>query len=279
MPQPAMDRDSVPQRAEWSSFVEKWLKMAGLAYAIGFLVIMTHTSRLHVPIVDALHFQNVIAGLPVCLALLLGYWLSRLVARRFQRPSDGMPKTNGEPKTDGKPKINRIGLLILAVCSLIAASILYAELQVLLDWRLSFFQKVAVLVGCLLVAIFSMLVQMLRSEKFKVARETGVVLLSLMYAGILGLVWVYAYFVYPHVSQSVGGGRQVRVKLMLKDSELRGVLGGPATVGGPPENTADVTLFYRTTTYLLVSRAEDQPLIQVPTDHVLAIIWLESRGR
>ena len=42
--------------------ISELLKLGGVAYAIGFAVIMVHTARLNAPVVEAFQFQNILGG-------------------------------------------------------------------------------------------------------------------------------------------------------------------------------------------------------------------------
>ncbi len=78
--------------------------------------------------------------------------------------------------------------------------------------------------------------------------------------------------------QSVGGGQHVRVQLLLKDEGVNALLRGAPGSSGKEKLSDPVDLYFRTQTFLLVRRAQDGLMIQVPVEQVLAVVWLESHG-
>lgn len=236
------------------------LKLGGFLYVLGFVVIMVHTSSLHVPVVEALQFQNILAGWPIGLAIWLAYRLWPW-ARRAVRPE----------------AISTTGLLILGGGLLLSAIIVRVELLV-------FVTGLSIYANILLFSAIFFLVSVgflyfaydQRRERMKPLFRA-----SCVYSLVAFLVLAYAILAYPRMSQSIGGGRPQQVGLYLDSAELAGVLGASTGSDSKLPAPASVYLYYRTGSYLLVSTDQnsERPLIEVPASQVRTIVWLESRSK
>jgi hypothetical protein len=236
------------------------LKLGGFVYVVGFVVIMVQTARLNAPVVEAFHFQNILAGLPVGVPLCIAVWLWPTLIRRI------------EPG----PKLKYV-IIFVVVTLLVGVPLLFKEAR----WMFGEFSTsvevmvISVIVFLLSVSFFYQAYQKKNEEQEVVFR------LMCVYSGVIVLVLVYAIFGYPNMPQSVGGGRPVRVKLYFKDAEPGVLAEGSATSDKQPSVSEPVYLYYQTGSSLLISKGQspDQPLIQIPTDQVRAVVWLESRAK
>jgi hypothetical protein len=77
----------------------------------------------------------------------------------------------------------------------------------------------------------------------------------------------------------MGGGHLAQVRLYYKEHGLSSLLGGGNGTGEQAAASDPVYLYYRTASYLLVSKVQGQPLIQVPMEQVVAVVWIESRSQ
>jgi hypothetical protein len=244
-----------------------WLKFGGVAYAAGFVVIMVHTARLDAPVVEALEFQNVVAGLPVLLLLGIAIWLTPWLLR---------PLTSSDSP---KIAISKTRIFV-AGCLLLAAVIgIYFELRAVLHWQPSTSDNWLVLSALVFISSVSMFAQAYQ-ENIRISDRLRAVLRAMsVYSGVILLVLGYAILGYPKVPQGMGGGHSVRVTLYFKDPPLALLLGGSAAAGQQPNASGPLDLYYRTGTYLLLAKAQSHRLIQVPTDQVLAVEWLDSNSQ
>jgi hypothetical protein len=234
--------------------------LGGFLYVLGFAVIMVHTSSLHIPVVEALQVQNILAGWPIGLALWLVFKLWPWV-RRAAKPA----------------AVNKTGVLIVAGGLLVSVLIVRAELLVFAR-GLSVYSNILLFSGIFFAANLSFLYSAYnqKSELMKsFFRATCV------YSLVLFLVLAYAILGYPNMPQTIGGGRPEQIRLYFHTAELSPLLGG--STGSDQETTASdpVYLYYRTNSYILISKDKnsDQPLIQVPTDQVRAVVWLQSHSK
>jgi hypothetical protein len=266
-----------PVEESFLSRIKELIELASAAYAIGFIVIMVHTARLNGPVVEAFQFQNIIAGLPVWIPLGVGIWLWP----RLRRPT-----AKGETITI---KMSEPAFIILVVSVIVGAALVYFELSVIFGGNLSISESLVLISGSVFATVLSIFFQGYRQESFRTGRFQAIVKLVCVYSGAVFLVVGYAIFGYPRMPQSIGGGHPVPVKIVLKDRALIPLLSQPSGAGsaaaapsGSDEQgvTSDqVYLFYRTGSYLLVSRGNNQPLVQIPTDQVHAVLWVDSRAK
>jgi hypothetical protein len=241
-----------------------WLKFGSVAYAAGFAVIMVHTARLDAPVVEALEFQNVVAGLPILLALGIAIWLTPWLLR---------PLTSGDsPKvTISKTRI------FVAGCLLLAAVIgLYFDLRAVLHWQPSTSENWLVFSALVFISSVSMFAQAYQKNIRISDRLRALFRAMSVYSGVILLVLGYAILGYPRLPQGIGGGHSVRVTLYFKDPPLALLLGGSVATSQQPNASGPLDLYYRTGSYLLLAKAQSHRLIQVPTDQVLAVEWLDS---
>lgn len=180
------------------------LKLGGFLYVLRFVVIMVHTSSLHVPVVEALQFQNILAGWPIGLAIWLAYRLWPW-ARRAVRPE----------------AVSTTGLLILVGGFLLSAIIVRLELLVFVS-GLSIYANILLFSAIFFLVNVSFLYFAYdqRRERMKPLFRA-----SCAYSLVAFLVLAYAILAYPRMSQSIGGGRPQQVGLYLDSAELAGVLG------------------------------------------------------
>jgi hypothetical protein len=258
-------------------FVLDALKLGGIFYVVGFLVIMVHTNSLRVPVVEAFHFQNILAGAPIGGAICVFYLLYQL--RAWLK---GPIVSGGEEAL--KETVAWSLIIILTELLLIPVMLLELRFTWLMEVRtyigrnFSNYENVILMAGilvsfniCLLVAAYV--------QKFERGQAVSKVLLAFS----LGVLLVIGYTIlgYPKLPQSLGGGRPVKVRLYFKSDELSPLLGGSTACEKQAIATGPVYLYYRTSGYLLVSKDlnSDCPLIQVPTDQVRAVEWLESHSK
>jgi hypothetical protein len=240
--------------------IDRALKLGGFLYVLGFAVIMVHTSSLHIPVVEALQVQNILAGWPIGLAMWLVFKLWPWV-RRAVKPA----------------AVNRTGVIIVA--GGLVASVLIVRAELLVFARgLSIYSNILLFSGIFFAANLSFLYSAYnqKSERMKSLFEA-----TCVYSLVLFLVLGYAILGYPNMPQAIGGGRPEQIRLYFHTAELSPLLGGSAGSGQETMASDPVYLYYRTSSYLLISKDKnsDQPLIQVPMDQVRAVVWLQSHSK
>ena len=246
--------------------VSELIKLAGSAYAIGFVVIMTHTARLHAPVVEALEFQNFVAGLPVWLPMGLGIWLWPRLIRRLHAHHEGLELSN-------------LAFLFLFIGVVFGTGAAYAAIRFIAGRSFSTSENIVLISAGVFACILSILVQILRSRRLRSSPSAMLLITISVYSGIITLILAYAILGYPRMPQSIGGGAPVRVKLYSKEGGMREALGeSPAPPNQNPPSDP-VLLYYRTSSYLLILPKEGGTLIQISMDQIRAVDWLDSRSK
>jgi hypothetical protein len=244
----------------------KFLALAGLAYGVGFTVILTHTATLNAPVIELFQPQTIIAGIPIWLLICVGVWLWPEFVRRIM----------GDRNTLSDSVKKGLITTAMSVGFLIPCAV----------WIGSKTSARNLPVGVILFALsglaFALTISFVVQSRTHRWDDPGVrPLLNLVcfWFGFVFFVIGYALLLYPRIPQSLGGGHPVSVQLLIKDDKVANLLAPESSPPDPARKPGQVLLYYRTSSYLLVARAENQPLIQVPVDQVLSIVWLESQSR
>ncbi len=124
------DRGQKTAPALLMAWVDGWVKLGAAIYVVGFAVMLVQTSRLNVPAMEVLRFQAIMAGLPIWLVLLSGYWLSGRLVRRMV----------GEANGPGDWRVSLGAALVIAG----TAGTLYVELHTLFGLQLTLSNSVIV---------------------------------------------------------------------------------------------------------------------------------------
>jgi hypothetical protein len=215
--QQAATQDQAANAGLLPKLVVELLQLGGFFYVLGFIVIMVHTTRLRVPVVEALHFQNLIAGLPLGLLMFpaLRAWrpLTREIVKR------------------GSHAVALSWILVTAMLLLIPVGLrqvvhFFPSLSLSAMVAVGFTLPIAFSIYCLVASY---------QENFPLgqATATAMAVYTIFIVAAIG----YAWFIYPSMPQSIGGGRPERVRLYVKPGELGSLLGqtGPST-GSPGES-------------------------------------------
>lgn len=249
-----------------TSLLGKVVSAAGAAYAFGFVVIMVHTARLNAPVVEALQFQNIVAGLPIWALIWLGLWLWP----RF------MVRINAPVAEKGLSTWKMV--LIFGVCAVALIFVLRweASLFLAMTGNNNLSSVFVVMSGALFSFALYMWVELRRKKRED--RQVALFQLITYWSGMVFFVLAYAVFIYPLWPQSLGGGHPVQVRLFIKDADVASLITGQNEANAS-RDSGPVSLYYRNGSYLLIGTPAQQHLIQVPADQVRSIVWLESQSR
>jgi hypothetical protein len=263
-PEASATPDSTHEPISLPGLFGRFLALAGLAYGVGFTVILTRTATLNAPVIELFQAQTILAGIPIWFLICVGVWLWPEFMRRIfaDRNARYDSVKNGLITT-----AITVGFLI--PCALWIGSKTPAR-----------HLPVGVILFALSGLAFALTITFVVQAQTMQWTDPGVrplFQLICFWCGFGFFVIGYALVLYPRIPQSFGGGRPVQVRLLVKDRDVAGLL---APKGAAPDssNPLDLLLYYRTSSYLLVGRSEDQLLIQVPADQVRSIVWLESQS-
>ncbi len=239
-------------------FIGELLSIGGYAYVLGFIVVMAHTSRLNVPAMDAVRLQCILAGWPIAVVTLPVFWLGRIVFRRVI----------------GRSLRGAGYFAVLVTVSLLALPLVYLELRALFLKDVSLTSNVVVAAAIPLMLSGCFYYAALR-QRFDLGKDLALLMGLCSFIPLYAVA--YAFVVYPNLAQTFGGGRPERVSLFVKAGEAGSALGLRA---GEETQSVDVYLYYRTSEYLLVEKAQssDRRLLHIPAEQVGAIVWSNSHA-
>ncbi len=268
LPQASAPSDSQPAAADEPISLQglfgKFLALAGLAYGVGFTVVLTRTATLNAPVIELFQAQTILAGIPIWFLICVGVWLWPEFTRRIL---SGRSALSDSVKKGLITTAISVGFLI--PCAL---------------WIGGKTPARHLPVGLVLFALsglaFALTISFVVQAQTMQWTDPGVrplFQLICFWCGFVFFVMGYALVLYPRIPQSFGGGRPVHVRLLVKDQEIAKLL-APESAAPGSSNPPELLLYYRTSSYLLVGRSENQPLIQVPADQVRSIVWLESQS-
>jgi hypothetical protein len=263
---PGTKIETPPEPISLQSLFGKFLALAGLAYGVGFTVILTHTATLHAPLIEPFQAQTIIAGLPIWLLICVGVWSWPEFMHRIM---GGRKSLSDSVKG---------GLITTAICLtfLIPGAIWIGAKTPARNWPLG-----VILFGLsgLAFALTITFVVQARNIKWNDPGVPPLFNLICFWCGFVFFVIGYALLIYPKIPQSLGGGHPARVRILLKDKEVGNLLAPDTGTPNSGSEPGSVLLYYRAGSYLLVSRGENEPLVQLPADQVRAVEWLDSQAR
>lgn len=261
---PVSKGDALPDRISLQGLFGKFLALAGLAYGVGFTVILTHTATLKAPVIEPFQAQTVVAGLPVWLLICVGVWTWPAFMRRIMR----------DRKTLSKSVVQGLITTAISLTVLILGAIWFGAKTGARDWPFSVVLFSLCGLGFALTIFFAVW-----SHKSTWIDPGVPSLFSLIcfWTGFVFVVVSYALLIYPIIPHNYGGGHPTHIRIIFKEPQTPSLL--PAETGVPKSGHApdEFLLFYRTSSYLLVSREENQPLDQIFSDQVRAIEWQDSQ--
>ncbi len=263
---PATTGETPSERISLQGLFGKFLALAGLAYGVGFTVILTHTATLRAPVIEPFQAQTIVAGLPVWLLICVGVWTWPEFTRRIM----------GDRTTVSDSLIGGMITVAISVTVLVAGAIWIGAKFGAGHW------PIGVILFCLSGLAFVLNITFVVQAHNMKWKDPGVPpFLSLVcfWSGFVFFVISYALLIYPRIPYNFGGGRPAHIRVVFKEPQVPNLLsaktGTPKSINAPDE----FLLFYRASSYLLVSRDENQPLIQLFSDQVRAIEWQDSQPR
>ncbi|MDD2271527.1 MAG: hypothetical protein PHP95_15150 [Desulfuromonadaceae bacterium] len=256
---------------------------ASVSYALGFLTILLHTSRLGFPIFQLIQPLYVWVGLPLCVPL----YFFRGISNYFTKSKEALNTELATSISSLKTPLNEVDLENAVLLTSFIGSILTST-----RYGKSYYEKK---IRGPVIDSFTK-TEMRQDAATKVAawiRKAGATYRGIksVYGyfqllneaiGIILLLWLYVWFIYPIIPQKVGGGAPQQVKLILKaedagDYVLKAGYSTPTNLA--PANKAiefDCQLLYTSTDdYYL--RSITGALLSFRKDATLGIIWSKSR--
>lgn len=229
-------------------FVEQVITWASISYAAGFFIVLLHTWRLGLPVLDLVQAVYVWIGIPLAVFAYFANELWRYFRGRLEIHTAALRSSLSEsawPRNiDARVILNVIekaGPFVLpgfVTLRLLELALSYAREK--LSSQSSY--------GKSALRFFDLL--------FRIS--TGIsaffTLLSLIAGAaiVAGILIAYVWIVYPRVPQSLGGGAPARVRLVLDVTKVSPDFSRVAGLGatwnkdGPPILTSELQLLYKT---------------------------------
>jgi hypothetical protein len=242
----------------------KFLALVGLIYGVGFIVILTHTATLNAPVIELFQSQTIIAGIPIWLLICVGVWLWPEFTHRIMADRNTLSDSVKKGLITTGISVGFLIPCVLWIGSKTSARNLPLGVILFALSGLTFALSIAFVVQA-------------RSMRWNDPGVRPLLNLICFWFGFVFFVMGYALLLYPQIPQSWGGGHPVKVRLLLKDVEVRNLLAGQDGANASFDS-GPVSLYYRNSAYLLVGTPAQPHLIQVPVDQVRGIVWLESQA-
>ncbi len=282
---PALER----AQPQWWKDIESFLKWGAVAYAFGFLTVMTHTARLGIPVLQLIDPINIWIGAPLAIVV---FFIDRVfihLKRARQKLSTQLIVAREESiqLASRVEKPEELFLLTFDVLAAVLVAMLDPPTKAIMKWVMK--------------TLFERLEKEFKGTPLGEDRVRGL-FAKIVYSGLAGVFisrfitvvfsiclvglacFVYVWILYPNMPQSVGGGRPMHIRMLvdteaipLSVQEFRDL----ASVETKPRDhqtgktiALPVTLYYQTEHDYFVTRQQPQTrMIAVSRHAVSGIIF------
>jgi hypothetical protein len=272
-PPPVHDRSVVEQVITWAS----------VSYAAGFFIVLLHTWRLGLPVLDLVQAVYVWIGIPLAVFAFFANQLWQYFRERLERHTAVLRaslKDTPLPKSlDAAEVLN----VIAAVGPLVLPGFLTLRLfEVIVNHvkaRIAAgadFGQFGKSIGRFLHLGFRLWVGI---EAF-----FTLLVLALGAAIVSGVLIAYVWLVYPRLPQSLGGGAPARVRLVLDATKISPDFSSIAGLGaswnkdGPPALTSELQLLYKTADGFWLVGDKGKPFL-LDKSVVMSLMYADAKDR
>ena len=247
------DTTLLSENIDLKALVEQLLAWATVSYGCGFFIVLLHTARLGIPVVDLLKPIYIWVGLPLALAGFAGsrvyFWVRKIVRGHLSEFRQSLKQT-GEIVRDpgGKPD----AALEKLVAHTIDATAEFLPLGAFSRWALRRTLSAALAAWARDPAharkILAEYGATLKAARVLI-RLIGILLLTSLGVAML---CAYVWLLYPRIPQALGGGAARAVRVVLDAGKISPELVSLTKLSarlekdGPPIMTREVLLLYRT---------------------------------
>lgn len=273
-------------KASSEELVKQVVSWGSIAYALGFLVVMLHTWRLGLPVIELIHPIFIWIGLP--LATIAFFY--RQISAAFHRSSSEIAteaKTGWSLAVDAKSQADA-DLIAEAIGSLRAFDGFFS---------LGIGDTLARTAAPLIQQVLSNSLAEIKSKnlndyelrKRQFRRILGWARLTIAifrmlnvagYALLLGIsLYVYVWELYPQIPQTLGGGKSRMVSLVVEQGSLPATpsaSAAPSAASVPSAEKAtemlSATLLYMTKDAYYI-RSKDGRTLSIKADAVKSVVW------
>jgi hypothetical protein len=281
-------------------FAENIVKLAGLAYAFGFLIVVANTAKLGIPIIQVPEPVNVLIGAIPALLILFWNRYTRFLRSSFTEMNERVASMEARiTSLSNQGQSDELWLRTLLELNRDYFDLIFDNLLLLLPMasfvhgalraasKAAFKSQGARLLG-------------LRRQSELLSRYTAVLLWGNKVSWLLRAVYrvtgttliiagwfaLYVWAVYPNVDQSFGGGRPIDAYLLInreevpaKAAQLKGIFEEHRDLNTEKAVvTKEVCLLYTTADMFYVRAPEaDAPIIALEREAVGGVIYSKSR--
>jgi hypothetical protein len=273
---PVTDQQNTAMQKETKSFVEQVVMWASISYAAGFFIILLHTSRLGLPVLDLVQAVYVWIGLPLAL---FAYSANRLwrIFRRWiaARTADERSFLRDSLVQDDK-NVAPILNLVETIAPYVVSDFLALRL---LKWVLAYARTKLASKPSYGKAAINLVIRITVG-----IRALTTLMISIVVPAIVALILIaYVWIVYPWLPQSWGGGAPARVHVVLDVAKISPDFSRVAGLGaswnkdGPPILSSELKLLYKTADGFWLSTEGGAPFL-LDKSMVLGLMYSDSGG-
>lgn len=259
------------------SVVEQVITWASVSYAAGFFIVLLHTWRLGLPVLDLVQAVYVWIGMPLALFAYFGNEIWRYFRSRLEHHSSVL---RDSIRNSTVPQNVNVSVLV-EVIARVGPFVLPGFLTLtLFEWFVSQARKriaANTQVGKKVLRVLDL------GFRTWVAIEAFFTLLTLVIGAaiIAGVLIAYVWIVYPRLPQSIGGGAPARVRLVVDVSKVSpdfsaySGLGASFNKDGPPSFTPELQLLYKTADGFWLVSQKGRPFL-LDKSVVLSLMYSDS---
>jgi hypothetical protein len=265
------------------SVVEQVITWASISYAAGFFIVLLHTWRLGLPVLDLVQAVYVWIGIPLAVFVFFANQLWQYFRERLERHTAVLRaslKNTPLPKSlEAAAVLNVIAvvgpLVLPGFLTLRLFEVIVKHVQARIEAGADF-GEFGKSVGRFLQLGFRLWVGI---EAF-----FTLLVLALGAAIVSGVLIAYVWLVYPRLPQSLGGGAPARVRLVLDAAKISPDFSSIAGLGaswnkdGPPALTSELQLLYKTADGFWLVGDRGKPFL-LDKSVVLSLMYADSNDR
>jgi hypothetical protein len=268
------------------SVVEQVITWASISYAAGFFIVLLHTWRLGLPVLDLVQAVYVWIGIPLAVFAYFANQLWQYFRERLERHTAVLRASLKDTPVPESLEAAAVLNVIAAVGPLVLPGFLTLRLfEVIVNHV-----QTRIAEGADFGKLGKFVKSVGRFLHFGFRSWVGIeafftlVVLAFGAAIVSGILIAYVWFVYPRLPQSLGGGAPARVRLVLDVTKISPDFSGIAGLGtswnkdGPPALTSELQLLYKTADGFWLVSEKGKPFL-LDKSVVLSLMYSDSNDR
>ena len=263
---------------EDKGLVEQVITWASVLYAAGFFIVLLHTWRLGLPVLDLVQAVYVWIGIPLAVCAYFANQPWRYLRSRVEAESVVL---RNSLRSSPLPESELITKVIERVAPLFLSDFLTLQLFNIVMSQLRPQFSVDSKLGKAALRLLHLGLRL----RAGISAAFTLVTLAIGAAIVAGILVAYVWIVYPRLPQSLGGGAPARVRLVLDVTKVSpdfskvAGLGASWSKDGPPFLTSELTLLYKTADGFWLSSSGGGAPFLLDKSMVLSLMYSDSSGR